>query len=305
MWTKESYPDTQIIEELEGRGYCNILPIGKGGFSKVLRVWDGKRNRFLACKISVIGEMAEREAQTLRGLQHPLFPGYVDSWKAGDNHYLIMEYVCGSNLRELQANRGHFTQRQAVSIAMELAQGLIFLHERSEPFLFRDIKPDNVMIRQDGRVKLVDVGCVRRLQESGNIAGSRGYSAPEQFCAEGRPGVESDIYALGKLLYYMLTGDNTEENRRNSEEVHYKGKVYYKGISRGLIRLVEQATEEKQQMRIPDMRTFLQQLSIYSAKKSLKSCCEDIKACMSGKGAVQYYYIQNARKGMDKWQKMC
>lgn len=279
--------DGQVIKELENKGYANISLIGRGGFSDVVRMWDRKRNCFLACKISCACEMAEREAAMLKMLQSPVFPRYIESFEKNEKYYLVMEYICGSTLRELQNRRGRFTQRQAVRIAMELAQGLFYLHKRSEPIIFRDIKPDNVMLRQDGRVKLIDVGCAGLLQEGGSLAGSKGYSAPEQFCREESIGVESDVYALGKLLYYMLTGEEGREN------------LYYRGISWGLIQLVEQATQSDRQKRIPDMHVFLQQLELYREKKSIKSRWNDMKALLHGKEIAHYCYIQNVQKGMD------
>lgn len=298
---KEEQGRKLIEKELTSRGYSNISLIGKGGFSEVFRVWDDKRKGFLACKINVKCEMGKREAQMLRSLKHPLFPRYVESFEGVGRHFLLMEYVCGSNLRELLERRVRFTQRQAVSIAMELAQGLLWLHECSEPILFRDIKPDNVMLRQDGRVKLIDVGCMGKLKEGSVISGSKGYSAPEQFDIAARPGVESDVYALGKLLHYMLTGDDAGRlNRRQGVE-----RVYYKGVSRGLIQLVEQAVQKQQSMRVPDMRIFLQRLAIYRGKSTFKSLCTDVKACLFGGEIVYYYYIQNVHKGIDNHGKMC
>lgn len=293
---KGIYVDEQIRRELYDRGYLNLSPIGKGTFSEVLRVWDERHGGFLACKVSRMCEQTEREAHMLKMLKHPIFPRYVGSWKCQDRHCLLMEYVCGSNLKELLRRRGRFVQEQAVYIAMELAQGLIFLHERSEPILFRDIKPDNVMIRQDGRVKLVDVGCACLMKEGGTIAGNRGYSAPEQFKPTEKPGVESDIYALGKLLYYMLTGDEMGKSKSGTEGE----RLYYKGISHGLLQLVEQAIQDERQMRIPDIKTFVKQLAIYNKKHSLQKLCTDAKVILHHGEMVDFYYMQYVHLGVDK-----
>lgn len=298
---KDEQGSKLIEEELRCRGYSNISLIGKGGFSEVFRVWDDARRVCLACKVNEKCEMGKREAQILCGLEHPLFPKYIDSFEGVGRHFLLMEYICGSNLRELLERRVRFTQRQAVAIAMELAQGLLWLHECSEPILFRDIKPDNVMLRQDGRVKLIDVGCMGKLKEESVITGSRGYSAPEQFDIAARPGVESDVYALGKLLLYMLTGDDAGRiSRRQGKE-----RIFYKGISRGLIQLVEQAVQKQQSMRVPDMRIFMQRLEIYRGKTTMKSFYTDVKAYLFCGEIVQYYYVQNVYKGMDNHGKMC
>ncbi|MBE5882993.1 MAG: serine/threonine protein kinase [Lachnospiraceae bacterium] len=287
-----------VFGELESRGYKEAQIIGKGAFSKVWRVWDSMQGCYQVCKISPAGAMAEREAQMLRCMAHPLFPQYVSDWTSADKHYLIMEYVCGSNLGELLVRRGRFSQRQAVYIAMEVAQGLSFLHERSEPILFRDVKPDNVMLRQDGRVKLVDVGCACLLKEGNTLAGSRGYSAPEQFMRGGGTGEESDVYALGALLYYMLTGDRLHEVTFRSKDCK---RMYHSGISYGLIRLIEQAMKEERQCRIPDMGVFIKKLTEYQGKRVWKREYKDRIAQLCGIDVSDYFYVQNIRRGMDNF----
>ncbi len=279
-------------KELSDRGYKNAVLIGKGAFSEVFRIWDENGECFRTCKVSQICEMAQKEAKMLKQLEHPLFVRYIDDWKGKSKQYLIMEYVCGRNLKELVMRRGKFTQFQAVSIAMEIAQGICYLHERSHPILFRDIKPDNIMVRQDGRVKLVDVGCACLKGENNTLAGSKGYAAPEQFKRGESIGEESDIYALGKLLYYMLTG---KETGKQAEKENF----YWKGISYGLQCLMKQAMQEKRQLRIPDMRAFLQYLSYYAEKNWLKQMYADIKALFQREELADFYYVENIRRGMD------
>lgn len=282
--TMQINTEQQIMDNLSGKGYRYIANIGNGSFSEVYRVWDAQRKCFLACKVSEHSELAEGEAKLLQQLQNPLFPQYKDSWKCGEKHYLLMEDITGRNVRELLWYRGHFSQRQAVRIALALAQGLMYLHERSEPIVFRDIKPENIMVRQDGIVKLVDVGCACRKGKMGNIAGSRAYGAPEQFQGKEGVGEESDVYALGKLLFLMLTGGGI-----------------HKRIAPGLLQLIKQATAQERHERIPDMRTFMKRLIVYLGNPSLKRFFIDAKAYLSGGVVADFYYIQNVRKGMDDY----
>ena len=243
-----------------------------------------------------------REAKPLQELQHPLFPQYKENWQSGDKHYLLMEEIAGSSIRELIQNRGYFSQRQAVHIAFALAQGLQYLHERSEPIVFRDIKPENVMVRQDGSVKLVDVGCACRKGESKTIAGSRGYGAPEQFQRKENVSEESDIYALGNLLFLMLTGEEPckmEEllcKKNKYKRNRYKKNQYKKKIAPGLLQLIAQATKNERSRRLPDMRTFCQRLTIYEGRRCLSRFYTDARALLCGGLVADFYYVQNVRK---------
>lgn len=288
--------EDRIKQELAQHGYTAPTFLGKGAASCVWRVWDENKACFLACKISAAGKRAEREADMLKGLQHPAFPQYRQAWSRENTHFLVMEYVPGKNLREIVRRRGHLSEKQAVRIAMELAEGLIFLHERSVPVLFRDIKPENVMLRQDGRVKLIDVGCACREGDSLTIGGSRGYGAPEQFVQAGCPGVESDVYAMGKLFAYMLTGQ--EEGQPGTEG--YPRDSRWKGVSRGLRRLIEEAVCVERRMRVPDMRTFLQRLSVYDGAHPLRRVSADWQAKIRRGRAADFYYVQNVRRGMER-----
>lgn len=294
--TKENNQLKQLmINDLESFGYQYISNIGRGSFSYVFRVWDAVHNCFWACKVNENCESGAREARLLQELKHPLFPKYRESRVNGEVHYLFMEDIPGRNIRELLRARGHFSQRQAVSVAFSLAQGLLYLHERSEPIVFRDIKPENVVLRQDGRVKLVDVGCACRKGEQESIAGSRGYSAPEQFDSGESIGEESDVYALGKLLFYMLTG----EERVSAEELLYRKRKYRKIMSPGLLQLVVQMIQTERRCRIPDMRIIIRRLAVYEGRMSLKRFWTNVKAILGSGSTADYFYVQNVRKGIN------
>lgn len=292
---KNQLVQDKIVNDLATYGYQYIADIGNGTFSKVVRVRDRVHNCFLACKVSENCERAEREAKMLQELQHPLFPRYRGSRVSGEIHYLFMEDIPGRNVRELLNVRGRFSGRQAVAVALSLAQGLLYLHERSEPILFRDIKPDNVMLRQDGRVKLVDVGCACRKGIGTGIAGNRGYSAPEQFVGGEGIGEESDVYALGKLLFYMLTG----EEHVSAEKIIRRRRKYKRNVSPGLLQVVLQMMQTKRDRRIPDMRTLIRRLAVYDGRMSGKRIGEEMVAMLCYATTADYFYVQNVRKGLD------
>lgn len=267
--------------------WINPVLLGRGAFSEVYRVTERKTGIFLACKISTRLKMGEREAMLLARVQHPLFPEYRGHFIEGEGHYLLMEYICGMNLGSYVRKRGKLSQKRAVQIAMELAEGLTYLHEQSEQIIFRDIKPENVLIQQDGKVRLVDLGCAYM---SGSVsngrAGSPGYAAPEQFDETGEVGMESDVYALGMLLHFMLTGCETP-----GSTACMKPGMRRSRISPALKKLIGQATHENALQRIQDMRTFMQKLA----------ACEQrgfVKNILHRKKDASFHYQKNIRKGL-------
>jgi len=224
--------------------------LGKGAFSKVIKVQADLEGKVYACKKSRDIAMLQREYNVGKRLDHPLFLKVYEGWQEGEEGFLLMEFVPGTDVKHLLERRGHFTEKQTIRIGMELAEGLLYLHER-EGFLFRDIKPDNIIIRQDGRVKLLDLGCVCKREVPANSrAGSPGFAAPEQFVEHKRLDVTCDVYGLASTMIEML-GSNLEKCKK-------------------LRTLLEICTEENPGKRIPDMRLFLNLLGEISEGKSVK-----------------------------------
>ena len=249
--------------------YINLL--GEGAFSKVYRIKLKESGEMLACKVITEKKEADREMRFLSSVNHALFPAYRGCYWWEGKYYLFMEYIAGCTLKELVERRSGLKQKQIVRITEALANGLSHIHEQNPPMLFRDIKPENVMIQQDGRVRLVDAGCACLLEDAeGSRAGSRGYAAPEQLVINGRSGPESDVYALGKLIIYM------SDNKRR-----------WKRFSGGFKRLVEDMTGDEPNCRIPDMRILLQRLSVYGDRINRK---------MYNRRKTLFYYEKNIRK---------
>lgn len=153
-----------------------------------------------------------REAAFLRDLRHPMLPVvyelfYEEGW------YLVMEYIAGISLHKYIQERGAVGEEQARLWAGALLDVLSYLHTRETPVIYRDLRPDNIMVCRDGSVRLVDFGAAafRSFGESGEgrMAYSAGFAAPEQRGEAGKRAwadERSDIYAFGKTLRYMVTG---------------------------------------------------------------------------------------------------
>ena len=148
-----------------------------------------------------------REAKVLSKLQHPNIVLVLDSFREGDDYYLVMEYVEGHNLHDMLNEREEpFAEEQVLTWARQVCDVLHYLHCNDPPVIYRDLKPSNIMIDTKDRVKLVDFGIARLYQEEGDNTHvvSQGYSPPEQYWGGADP--RSDVYALGATVYFLLTG---------------------------------------------------------------------------------------------------
>jgi eukaryotic-like serine/threonine-protein kinase len=190
--------------------------LGQGGMARVHRGTDLVLDRTIAVKI-LAGHMARdpqavrrfrREAQAAAGLSHPGIVGVYDTGSDGDVHYIVMEFVTGQTLADVLQERGSLQPVRATGIASAVASALGHAHRKG--IVHRDVKPANVMITPSGEVKVMDFGIARAvdsdpLTQTAGILGTATYFAPEQ--ARGEPvDSRSDIYALGVVLYELLTG---------------------------------------------------------------------------------------------------
>ena len=190
--------------------------IGGGGMAIVHRAWDRVHRR--PCAVKVLADVLSRdeqfrlrfrqEAQAARGLTHPHIVTVYDCGESGPHHYIVMEYVARGTLRELLTRQGRLQEATAAQLASEVADALAYAHARG--VIHRDIKPQNILLTEDGIAKVADFGIARTLDatsltRTGFVMGSVQYLSPEQ--ARGDPaGPGSDLYALGVVLFEMLVG---------------------------------------------------------------------------------------------------
>ena len=197
--------------------YEVIQHIGQGGMADVFRAVDTILNREVAIKIlrsdlstdAVSILRFEREAQAATALAHP---NIVEVYDVGDykgHHYIVMEYVRGQTLKQVIRSRGPLLTEEAVDIMKQLSSAVAEAHSRG--IIHRDIKPQNVIVMADGSVKILDFGIATakgsmQLTQANNVMGSVHYLAPELAKGESAS-PQSDIYALGIVLFEMLAGD--------------------------------------------------------------------------------------------------
>lgn len=243
----------RLQNSLERRGFTAPLLLGQGAFCQVYRVREEATGRLYACKVGMGSRKmhVRREQELLKKLKHPLFPGYKGYWEEAEFACLIMEYVAGSSLEALLGRRTSLSERQALRVSAELAEGLLYLQRRG--IVFGDIKAQNILIRQDGRVKLLDFGCACRQNREGHVrTGTPGYAAPEQLIG-GKADFACDIYALGRVMQYMLSGVNPSQ----ATEAQFRkiwSRVPYR---RGIRRMIEGCVKENPRERIQDANMLL------------------------------------------------
>ena len=190
--------------------------IGGGGMADVYKARDVLLDRTVAVKIlheqfkrdTEFIQKFHREAQAAAKLSHPNIVNIYDVGVMGDDHYIVMEYVPGSTLKDRIKQEGHLSVADALHVARDIASALAHAHANN--LVHCDIKPHNILMMADGSAKVADFGIARAVTEStmtytGNVVGSVHYFSPEQ--AKGTMITpRSDVYALGVVMYEMLTG---------------------------------------------------------------------------------------------------
>jgi len=155
-------------------------------------------------------ELFAREAQFLIRLDHDQIAKVFDHFHEEGRHYLLLEYVRGQDLRQLVKQNGPQQTAHVVKWAHEIAGILRYLHEQSPPIIHRDLTPENIVLNENGSVKLIDFGAANEFvgTATGTLVGKQAYMAPEQL--RGKASTRSDIYALGGTLHYLLTAKDPE-----------------------------------------------------------------------------------------------
>ena len=194
--------------------YEIVGQVGTGGMSDVYKAKDHALGRYVAIKV-LKSEFSEdtnfvskfrTEAQSAAVLEHPNIVNIYDVGSENGIHYIVMEYVEGINLKTYIEKKGQLTYKEALSIAIQVGRGIQAAHAKN--IVHRDIKPQNIIISTDGKVKVTDFGIARAVSENtihSDVMGSVHYASPEQ-ARNGYVSNRSDIYSLGIVMYEMVTG---------------------------------------------------------------------------------------------------
>jgi len=197
-----------------GDRYEILEKIGTGGMSDVYKAKDNKLNRFVAVKV-LKQEFSENanfvskfrtEAQAAAGMMHPNIVNVYDVGEEGGIYYIVMELVEGITLKKYIEKKARLSIKETISIAIQVSMGIEAAHNNH--IIHRDIKPQNIMISKEGKVKVTDFGIAKAVSSNtitSNVMGSVHYTSPEQ-ARGGFSDEKSDIYSLGITMFEMLTG---------------------------------------------------------------------------------------------------
>ena len=202
-------------QKIDGR-YQIVRNIGEGGMANVYLAYDTILEREVAVKI-LRGDLAtdekfvkrfQREAKAASSLNHPNIVEMYDVGEDDGNYFIVMEYIDGKTLKSLIKKRGALSLPEVIDIMLQLTSAIACAHDSY--IIHRDIKPQNVLILEDGRVKITDFGIAialnsAELTQTNSVMGSVHYLPPEQANGRGAT-IKSDIYSLGILMYELLTG---------------------------------------------------------------------------------------------------
>lgn len=190
-------------------------------------------------------ELFEREASTLKALNHPGIPRFYDFFIDVGKKYLVMELIHGQDLEKHVRQHGPVLPPQAIDWMIQTCEVLQYLHSQPVPIIHRDIKPSNLLVRAvNNRIVVLDFGAVKPVDNRvGTRIGAEGFSAPEQ--NQGRPVIQSDLYAIGACLVYLLTGESPQHFYRRSSQGYRLQLKDCPAISLRLGKIIERATEPR------------------------------------------------------------
>src|SRR5919204_4758585 len=210
-------PGAAMIGALIAERYELQELVGTGGMSSVYRAHDRQLERLVALKLlhdRYLGdedavERFKREARSAAALSHPNIVTVIDRGEHEGRPFIVFEYVVGQSLKQRIVEQGPMPVPEALRLALQIGGALAFAHEHG--LVHRDVKPQNVLVSDDGLAKMTDFGIARSLDvkrgltQTGTVLGTSEYIAPEQ--AQGA-GVDerTDVYSLGVVLYELLTG---------------------------------------------------------------------------------------------------
>ncbi|RME02663.1 MAG: serine/threonine protein kinase [Planctomycetota bacterium] len=269
--------------DILGGKYKIIRPIGAGAMAKVILAENIETGQKVALKLLPVSEKDNKhlkirfqnEIRLHSSLRDPYIIQLYDTFLHDGRQVIAVEYIEGESLQR-RLERGPLPIREALEIALQVAYGLEYLHHRD--LVHRDIKPGNIFLGKDGRVKLLDLGLAKNLKEEeqlsspGTVIGTPQYMAPEQAMGGDFVDQRADIYSLGVTLFHMITGTTPFRGSRSEiikshiQKLIPDTRLYRKGIPKSVRELIQKMTARKVEQRyssieevIGDIKKILQQ----------------------------------------------
>lgn len=276
-----------------GGKYELLKRIGQGGMSVVYLAMDMRLNKQWAVKeirrdnnqdTATLLKGLRMEANVLKVVDHPVLPRIVDIIHFEGAVFVVMDYIEGRPLSEVLKTEGAQPQVRVIEWAKDLCSALNYLHSLNPPIIYRDMKPSNIMLKPDGRVKLIDFGTAKEFDAFGpadtTALGTKGYAAPEQFGDARGHGIyktdaRTDIYNLGATLYHILTGKAPSEPPYVMKPIRDWNPV----LSGGLEKIIQKCTMSNPEDRYSNCMELLYDLEHYKEldetfkKECLRKMC--------------------------------
>lgn len=278
--------------------YQIIKSIGEGGMANVYLAYDTILDRNVAVKV-LRGDLSndekfvrrfQREALSASSLSHPNIVEVYDVGEDNGEYYIVMEYIEGKHLKTLLKKRGRLTLSEGVDIMLQITDGMSVAHDSY--IIHRDIKPQNIMILENGLVKITDFGIAMainatQLTQTNSVMGSVHYLPPEQASGQGST-LQSDIYSMGIVMYELLTGELPFKGD-NAVEIALKQlkepipdiKEKVPNVPNSIINIIKKATAKNPKNRYADAREM---------HEDLKTCLDDARAL---EPIITYSYPEN------------
>ena len=250
----------QVGEIVRSR-YCITEILGEGGLGITYAAQDLETGDCVALKALSfrqvnewkVLELFEREAKILAQLDHPAIAKYLDYFQIDHDRdrdfYIVQELIEGKSLAQKIANGWHGNEADIKEIAEQVLHVLIYLHELKPPIIHRDIKPQNIILRPNGKIAIVDFGAVqdtyRNTQVGGStVVGTYGYMPPEQFRGKAIPA--TDLYALGATVLFLLTGRSPADLPEVRFKINFRSSVNISpNFANWLEKMIEPAIEDR------------------------------------------------------------
>lgn len=233
--------------------YKILSEIGHGGMSVVYMAINEKANKTWAVKevrkdgkmdFNTVRQGLMAEIETLKKLKHPNLPSIIDVIEDDDSFIIVMDYIEGRSLDKIIEENGAQPEAYVVEWAKQLCDVFGYLHSRTPPIIYRDMKPANVMLKPDGNIMVIDFGTAKNyeidLRETTGI-GTIGYAAPEQYIGSGlgRTDARTDIYCLGITMYHLLTNIDPCKNLISDKSI----RAVNPALSHGLDAIIQKCTQ--------------------------------------------------------------
>lgn len=287
--------------------YKILSEIGHGGMSVVYMSINEKANKTWAVKevrkdgkmdFNIVRQGLMAEIETLKKLKHPNLPSIIDVIEDADSFIIVMDYIEGRSLDKIIEENGAQPESFVVEWAKQLCDVFGYLHSRTPPIIYRDMKPANVMLKPDGNIMVIDFGTAKNyeidLGETTGI-GTIGYAAPEQYIGSGlgRTDARTDIYCLGMTLYHLLTNVDPCKNLISDRSI----RAVNPALSRGLDAIVQKCTQYQPSDRYQNCAELMYDLEnyqilepLYKKRQKRKLGCfvavVGLSALLAGTGAV-------------------